>query len=156
MSHFSLLSDLIDLDGKLEKDSTTDLDSRRQRDRRFGRSLQHDRNQPVAQIRAWLHEITVGDAPKNGPQGARLYHVLCVVLLVTGLLTGWGLASAALYYDGQQPINVVNAVLVLVLPQDLFAGLVADSAAGSSAAIQPVWRIRGTLVDICLNSYENT
>ena len=38
---------------------------------------------------------------------------------MAGLLTGWGLASAALYYDGQQPINVVNAVLVLVLPQVL-------------------------------------
>lgn len=119
MSHFSLLSDLIDLDGVLEKDSTTDLDSRRQRDRRIGRSSQHDRNQPVSQIRAWLREITVGDAHTNGAQGARLYHVLCVVLLVAGLLTGWGLASATLYYDGQQPINVVNAVLVLVLPQVL-------------------------------------
>ncbi len=56
---------------------------------------------------------------KNGQQGAHLYHVLCVALLLAGLLTGWGLASAALYYDGQQPINVVNAVVVLVLPQIL-------------------------------------
>ncbi len=119
MSHFSLLSDLIDLDEMLEKDSATDLDSRRQRDRRIGRSIQQDRHQPVSQLRAWLHEITVGDSKKNGPQGARLYHILCIALLVAGLLTGWGLASAVLYYDGQQPINVVNAVLVLVLPQVL-------------------------------------
>ncbi len=119
MSHYALLSDLIDLDEVLEKDRATDLDSRRQRDRRIGRSVPHDRSRPVSQIRAWLHEITVGDAYKNGPQGARLYHVLCVALLVAGLLTGWGLASAALYYDGQQPINIVNAVLVLVLPQVL-------------------------------------
>jgi hypothetical protein len=39
--------------------------------------------------------------------------------LVAGLLTGWGLASAVLFYDGRQPINIVNAVVVLVLPQIL-------------------------------------
>lgn len=119
MSHYSLLSDLIDLNDMLEQDRATGLDSRRKRDRRIGRGLQRGRKQPVLQLRAWLREIGDGGTHENGPQGARLYHLLCIALLVAGLLTGWGLASAALYYDGQQPINVVNAVLVLVLPQVL-------------------------------------
>lgn len=119
MTHSSLLGDLIDLNEVLDADLALDLDERKHRDRSIGRRLQDYRNKPVYQIRAWLHETGRSVALKNGMQGARLYHALCLVLLIAGLLSGWGLASAVLYYDGRQPINIVNAVVVLVLPQIL-------------------------------------
>jgi len=113
------LADLIDLNEALDADHGVDLEERKRRDRELGRKLQHWRNKPASQVRAWLNKIKPSSTRKNGLQGVRLYHVLCVALLVTGLLTGWGLASAVLFYDGKQPINIVNAVVVLVLPQIL-------------------------------------
>jgi hypothetical protein len=119
MTHSSLLGDLIDLNETLTEDLALDLEERKQRDREIGRELQDYRNKPVAQIRSWLHKLNRSDIHSNGLHGARLYHILCLVLLSAGLITGWALASAVLYYDGAQPINVVNAVVVLVLPQIL-------------------------------------
>lgn len=119
MTHFSLLGDLIDLSEVLDADLAMDLEERRQRDRSIGRKLEHYRNKPALQVRAWLHETSRSAVRKNGVQGARLYHALCLVLLFAGLVAGWGLTSTVLYYDGRQPINIVNAVVVLVLPQIL-------------------------------------
>lgn len=119
MTHSSLLGDLIDLNDVLDADLAIDLEKRKRRDRRIGRELQHYRNKPVLQIRAWLHQRESSAVLENGLRGVRLYHVLGLALSVAGLLAGWGLASAALFYDGNQPINVVNAVVVLVLPQIL-------------------------------------
>lgn len=119
MTLFSLLDDLLDLSAALEEDRAVDLEDRRHRDRSIGQRLQQYRNKSVTQIRAWLHEISPARMRKYGPRGARLYHVLCLVLLASGFITGWGLAGAALFYDGRQPINIVNAVAVLLLPQGL-------------------------------------
>ncbi|NHN36159.1 DUF2868 domain-containing protein [Pseudomaricurvus alcaniphilus] len=115
----ALLADLIDLSLVLDSDQEVDLEERKRRDRAAGRRLECWRNKPVAQVRAWLHESRPKAAGNYGQQGVRVYHGLNVGLLVAGLLSGWGLASAVLYYDGQQPINIVNAVAVLVLPQIL-------------------------------------
>ena len=119
MTHFSLLGDLIDLNGVLDADLAIDLEERRQRDRSIGQKLQGYRNKPDLQVRSWLHEINPAGADSTGMRGVRLYHALCVALLAAGLFAGWALASTVLYYDGKQPINIVNAVVVLVLPQIL-------------------------------------
>ena len=119
MTHASLLGDLIELNEVLDADLAIDLEKRKQRDRGIGRKLQRYRSKPASQIRAWLQEINSSAARDNGLRGTRSYHTLCLVLVITGLLTGWGLASAVLFYDGHQPINIVNAVVVLVLPQIL-------------------------------------
>ena len=119
MTHSSLLGDLIDLNDVLDADSALDLEQRKRRDRGIGRELQHYRNRPASQLRAWLQKRTGTAERENGVQGVRLYHAMCLGLLLAGLLTGWGLASAVLFYDGTQPINVVNALAVLVLPQIL-------------------------------------
>lgn len=117
--HSSPLGDLIELNEILAADPAIDLEQRKQRDRSIGRKLQHYRRKPVAQIHAWLQEINSAVARKHSLHGVRLYHLLCLALVITGLLTGWGLATAVLFYDGQQPINIVNAVVILVLPQIL-------------------------------------
>ncbi len=119
MMHSSLLGDLIELNELLDAERATALEERKQRDRRIGRKLQHQRSKPATQIRAWLQASGDSAAHKNGLQGNRLYHALCLALVITGLITGWGLSSAVLFYDGNQPINIVSAVVVLVLPQIL-------------------------------------
>lgn len=119
MTHSFLLGDLIELNEVLDADLAIDLEERKQRDRRIGRELQHNRGKPAAQIRAWLQTIGQSTARADGLRATRLYHTLCLALVVTGLLAGWGLASAVLFYDGNQPINIVNALVVLVLAQIL-------------------------------------
>jgi hypothetical protein len=117
MTNDSLLSDLVDLNEALQNDRAIDLHERKQRDRSIGLQLQDMRNKPDAQARAWLHKVFPRLANTRGQQGERLYHVLCLSLLVIGFFSGWGLASIVLFYDGSQPINIVNALVVLVLPQ---------------------------------------
>lgn len=119
MTHFSLISDLINLNKALKADRAIGLDERKQRDRGIGKSLQEFRNSPASQLRTWLHQLFPASSMTAGLQGARLYHIVCTILLLAGFIAGWGLASAVLFYDGKQPINIVNAVVVLVLPQML-------------------------------------
>ncbi|HHH43502.1 MAG TPA: DUF2868 domain-containing protein [Gammaproteobacteria bacterium] len=119
MAHSSLLADLVELNEVLNADSDIDLEQRKQRDRAIGLDLQRHRNRPAAQVRAWLRQYRATAAQESGLRSARLYHLLCLVLVVAGLLAGWGLTRTVLSYDGRQPINIVNAVVVLVLPQIL-------------------------------------
>jgi hypothetical protein len=119
MTHSSLLGDLIELNEALDTDRQIDLEERKHRDRHLGRKLQQYRSKPAFQIRLWLQETGSSTARKHSLRGTRLYHTLCLILVATGLLAGWGLASAVLFYDGEHPINIVNAVVILVLPQML-------------------------------------
>ena len=119
MTHTSLLSDLIDLDSALKRDGSTDLDSRKQRDRRIGRVLQQYRNNSVKQVRGWLRQVEVPGLKRFGQEVAQLYHLLCLLLIIAGLVTGAGLARAVLLYTGDRPINIVHALGLLVVPQIL-------------------------------------
>ncbi len=117
MTHTSLLSDLIDLISAFKADDSTGYEQKKTRDRNIGRALRDLENAPPVQVRGWLEAVKIPGFSRTGQHGAQLYHVLGLVLVVAGLATGWGLARAALHYDGTQPINVVNALGLLVLPQ---------------------------------------
>ncbi|MEA3291944.1 MAG: DUF2868 domain-containing protein [Pseudomonadota bacterium] len=117
MTHTSLLSDLIDLISAFQADDSTGYDEKKIRDRNIGRALRDLEKNPPAQVRGWLAGVKIPGFTRIGQNGAQLYHVLCLILVVAGLATGWGLARAVLHYDGTQPINVVNALGLLVLPQ---------------------------------------
>ncbi len=119
MTHTSLLSDLIDLDSALKRDGSADLDSRKQRDRRIGRTLQQYRNNSVKQVRGWLRQVEIPGLKRFGQEGAQLYHLLCLLLIIAGLVAGAGLARAVLLYTGDRPINIVHALGLLVVPQIL-------------------------------------
>ncbi len=119
MTNSTLLTDLIDLNEALQSDSLLDLDERKQRDRRFGLSLQQVRHKPHQQIRRWLRSTNTDHTKGSGRSGSRIYRIVGLVLLVFGLISGWGLASIVLHYDGSQPINIVYALVALVLPQIL-------------------------------------
>ena len=119
MTHSSLIGDLIDLNSALKSDRSTDGDEKKQRDRTIGQALQQQRNSPARQLRGWLEQVRLSAWKRDGHHAAQLYHVLCVILVFAGLATGWGLARAVLYYTGNAPINIVNALGLLVLPQIL-------------------------------------
>ncbi len=119
MTHSSLLSDLIDLYSALKLDSSTELDKKKRRDRGIGQALQQHRKCPARQLRGWLEQVAIPGWKRDGHESAQLYHVLCLILVIAGLASGWGLGRAVLYYTGGAPINIVNALGLLVLPQIL-------------------------------------
>jgi len=119
MTHASLLSDLIDLNAALKSDGSIDLDTRKQRDRRIGQALQQRRSNPAKQLRGWLDRVQIQGWQRDGHAGGQLYRLLCVLLVIAGLASGWGLARTVLYYTGERPINVFNVLGMLVIPQIL-------------------------------------
>ncbi|MGD8841843.1 MAG: DUF2868 domain-containing protein [Gammaproteobacteria bacterium] len=120
MTHASLLSDLIDLDAALKSDTVLDLEARKQRDRGIGQTLGRSVSRPARQLRGWLDRVRINGWQRGGGLvTARLYLLLCMGLVVAGLAAGWGFAGAVLHYTGDTPINIVNAVGLLVVPQIL-------------------------------------
>lgn len=117
MSRPSLLSDLVDLHAVLRADRATDPSEKKPRDRRIGRALQGERGRPAAQLRGWLARVELPDWRRQGRAAAQLHHALGLVLAVLGLVSGWALARAVLHYTGAAPINIVNVLAVLILPQ---------------------------------------
>lgn len=146
MTQPSLLGDLIDAIAALDTDDDIDLNRRRQRDRTIGRELQYLRGKPATQVRTWVQHRRQSLTLINGARGIRLYHALGLVLVLIGLLSGWGLAAAVLSYDGKQPINIVNAVVLLVLPQILLLLLwLLSSSAGRLPWLQNLGAVLGFL-----------
>jgi len=117
MTQSSLLAELIDLQAALRLDSRTALEHRKQRDRSIGQALQQHRKRPARQLRGWLERVEVPGWKRDGHDATQLYHVLGLILVIAGLVTGWGLARAVLYYTGDAPINIINALALLVFPQ---------------------------------------
>ncbi len=112
----SLLGTLIDFKTALEADRLTPLEQKKTRDRHLGTQVQQWRRQPHRQIHAWL-ELVAAQAEPRGQQAAQLAALMGLLLAVAGLMSGWGLAQVVLHYDGVVPINLVNVLAVLVLPQ---------------------------------------
>lgn len=119
MTQTSWLSDLLDAVVALDSDADNDLEQRRRRDRAIGRELQQSHGNPAAQLRGWVAQQRQSLRLSGGARGMQLYHLIGLLLTLAGLLGGWGLASAVLSYDGEQPINIVSALALLILPQIL-------------------------------------
>ena len=92
-----------------------------------------------------MSEEAYGDGVRKGMplSRARRYCPGAKVLLPDyskykkGLLAGWALASVVLFYDGEQPINIVNALVVLVLPQILLLAVWLAAAIPGSLTVLP-------------------
>jgi hypothetical protein len=117
MNESSLLGDLIDLHAALRADRTIDPDHKKQRDRRIGTTLPHGKHRPVQQLRGWLARVDIPGWERTGHTAVQLHRLVGVILALLGLATGWGLAQAVLHYTGDAPINIVNVLVVLILPQ---------------------------------------
>ena len=117
MSQSSLLGDLIDLHAALRADRAVDPDKKKQRDRKIGTTLPHGKRRPAQQLRGWLARVEVPGWHRTGHASVQLHRLVGLILGVLGLVTGWGLAQAVLHYTGDAPINIVNVLVVLILPQ---------------------------------------
>ncbi len=119
MTHSSVLSDLIDLNSALTLSSEQEigLDRKKQRDRQIGQTFQQYRHKPGRQIRGWLGQVEIREWPRDGGSAARFYQVLCLSLVIAGILAGWGLTRAVLHYTGDEPINIIHTLGLLVVPQ---------------------------------------
>ena len=111
---------LVDVAVQLHRDEAAELAALAERDRAVGLQLGAEADtaaDPAARARwlvRWLDALP--GASRSG--GAALTTVgLGAVLL--GLLLGYGVARAVLYYDGSHPVNVVHVLVVFVVLQAL-------------------------------------
>ena len=120
----SLLSDLVDIRRQLGSDRDQDRDAIRRRDRAIGRTLEEGDGETAA-LRKWIEAVRA-ESPDQGYRGHATQQgisSLIAALWALGLVTGWLLGSAALQYDGSEPVNIISALIILVFSQ-LFVLLV--------------------------------
>jgi len=133
------IEDLIDLEYFLKKDEEEDAAAISLRDRHFfltdisprlKLSNGFEKKDRKAAIRIWLESRRKTDTasgekqlPSPGKLFADLLSLVSVILLITGTVTGAGLAFGVLQYKGSEPINVSTYLGVFVLLQILLIGL---------------------------------
>ncbi|CAB1276509.1 DUF2868 domain-containing protein [Candidatus Nitrosacidococcus tergens] len=113
--HHSVLTDLVNLKAQIDTDSSLDLGSIRQRDRNIGKKLFYLKNKPQQQLRHWLWAIQA-DFSKNlpGDRISKIFRLAIFILFFLGIWIGWATSSSVLAYDGTQPVNIFNVLLVFV------------------------------------------
>ncbi|MBT8447432.1 MAG: DUF2868 domain-containing protein [Gammaproteobacteria bacterium] len=84
------------------------------RDRGIGTTC--DAGNGFARLSCWLDRLVAPDSTPaaNRAQMAATLNLVNLVFYLSGMLVGGGAAAAALRYDGSHPINIVNALAVLV------------------------------------------
>jgi hypothetical protein len=110
------LEDLIDLEAQLERDRERDPAAIASRDRGIARGAALDPARPHAAVAGWLRALRA-DEPERlhpGHAVARALGVARAALAAAGLVLGWGTAAALLRFEGPQPVNVWDFLLVLV------------------------------------------
>ena len=126
MKQPATLKHLVDLVDQIEKDQAQRDAELRRRDRPIGIALSTLAATPLAQLSAWLDKISDHDAPSVGRRVVAALRVGTLLLVVAGLGLGWLTAAGVFYYDGSQPVNIINALAVFVgfqLLLLLFTGL---------------------------------
>jgi hypothetical protein len=106
---------LITLVLQLKSDASCDITFLRQRDRAIGQALGALRARPIAQINAWLQQVTSDDTRQLAQQVAYARRVIVLMVILAGLVVGNGTAAIVFYYDGTRPINVLPVLSVFVL-----------------------------------------
>ncbi|MGH8578764.1 MAG: DUF2868 domain-containing protein [Gammaproteobacteria bacterium] len=112
-----MLADLINLQQQLNGDSSLSESERHRRDREIAKRFPGKSRDFKGQLRHWLHSVCVDAAESKGHQAELARRLIGLVLLVLGMLTGWGAAMALFDYDGTDPVNVVNILAIFVLGQ---------------------------------------
>ena len=117
MTRSSNLAALVDLHAALNADRGAEPERKRTRDRRIGAALSQHKTSPHRQLRGWLELVDIPGWKHGGARATQIHHLVGLVLTLLGLVAGWGLAQAVLHYTGDAPINIINALVVLILPQ---------------------------------------
>lgn len=112
-----MLADLINLQQQLNEDSSLSESERHRRDREIAKRFRGKSRDFKGQLRHWLHAVCADTAESNGHRADLARRLIGLVLLVLGMLTGWGAAMVLFDYDGTDPVNVVNILAIFVLGQ---------------------------------------
>lgn len=118
------LSDLLDLEARLQLDADTDPAELARRDRAaWARIPEERRDDPRELVPAWLAELRArGEGRTFGQRVTRALALTTFALGLAGAGMGWGAASAALGFDGSQPVNIAPYLaLFALLPIALLA-----------------------------------
>lgn len=110
------LADLIDLETRLAVDAEVAAVELRDRDRAIGATLPRDTARGAPMLEAWLSALRQREPAQLFPGRAleRALRWVGLGLGLFGLIAGWGLAEALLYFDGRQPVNVLGYLGVFV------------------------------------------
>ena len=107
------LGQLVDLRCQLLADAEQPEDELRRRDRRIGLEMDGQIG-PRRQLAHWLRIVSAGNEPTPGRQAVAALRLIGVILILLGLILGWGAAAAVFYYDGSRPVNAVHVLAVFV------------------------------------------
>lgn len=135
MQKHSLLADLIDIREQIERDQNTGRNDLQQRDRKIGLEFNRPQSPNAARLQAWIAALRKQQDPdkfksSSGANAQHTFNILVLLLWLVGLIFGWLLTQAVLYYDGNQPVNILVALLVLVCSQVLSLMLLLVLSAG--------------------------
>ena len=108
------LADLVDIECQFMRDAELDPAALRRRDRRIGRELEEKHRDRNALFVAWLQRLQPQREFTPGHLFESAYRWLRYLMILIGLLTGAGTASAVLQFDGTRPVNVVHFLAVFV------------------------------------------
>ena len=111
MSFSHPLTQLVTLSHTLPTDSLT-YEQKQVRDRNI--AINAGANTPAEQVQAWLADRATETTRRYAEHWLFSWHLVQLILFILGLVTGVGLSSLVLQYDGSQPINIIAAWLVLV------------------------------------------
>ncbi len=110
------LEDLIDVEAQLARDRERDPSAVAARDRAIARAEGLDPAAPHAALAGWLRALEAEEPERLRPGHAvaRGLRIARAALAAAGLVLGWGAAAALLRFEGPQPVNVWDFLLVLV------------------------------------------
>lgn len=122
MQKHSLLADLVDIRDQIARDQETSREQLQHRDRKIG--LENDRplSAGVIRLRRWINVIReqegLSDSQvSSGSKAQQTINIVVTLLWLLGGICGWILTQTVLFYDGNQPVNIISALLVLVCSQ---------------------------------------
>jgi hypothetical protein len=105
---------IVDLAAQLDRDRKKPEAKLRRRDRDIGLDLASLGRSPHKQVLAWLSRVSDRNLSQLGARLTRALRLGTVLLGIAGLILGWLTATAVFYYDGSQPVNVINILVVFV------------------------------------------
>jgi hypothetical protein len=112
------LSELIDLEAQLGRDSGADPGALQARDRGLlpAANVSDATASRSDLLRRWLAALRSAEPGRLHPGAtvAAALRALRAAVVLAGLLLGWGAATALLRYTGQEPVNVWDFLLVFV------------------------------------------
>jgi hypothetical protein len=108
------VTSIFDLTAQFDLDRQRPEAELRRRDREIGQKLAALRRSPRKQVIDWLSHVSDQRNLKLGARLAKALRIGTFLLGIAGLIIGWLTATAVFYYDGSQPVNVINILAVFV------------------------------------------